>query len=152
MKDEEYNLWLCSIPGLGIRKLLLLEAEIGTPEQIYRAGEARLVKIKGISARDAHNIVTSRQTFCPDRLKEELGRLDMRCTTWFSPEYPVLCRHIYDPPKRLFYRGELPGEQHCIAGGGSKGLFGLWQRKCKEICFRPCSGWCGDYQRHGERH
>ena len=53
MKDEEYNLWLCSIPGLGIRKLLLLEAEIGTPEQIYRAGEARLVKIKGISARDA---------------------------------------------------------------------------------------------------
>ena len=90
MKDEEYNYWLCSIPGIGIRKLLLLEAELGTPEQIWKAGEARLVKIKGISAKDAHNIVTSRQTFCPDGLKEKLDRLDMRCTTLFSPEYPAL--------------------------------------------------------------
>lgn len=120
MKDEEYNYWLCSIPGIGIRKLLLLEAELGTPEQIWQAGEARLAKIKGISAKDAHNIVTSRQTFCPDGLKEKLDRLDMRCTTWFSPEYPALCRHLYDPPKRLFYRGELPGEQHCMAVVGAR--------------------------------
>lgn len=120
MKGEEYNFWLCSIPGIGIRKLLQLEMELGTPERIYRSDEERLEKIKGISARDAHNIVTSRQTFCPEQIKEELKRLDMRCTTWFSPEYPVLCRHLYDPPKRLFYRGELPQEQLCMAVVGAR--------------------------------
>lgn len=120
MRGEEYNLWICSIPGIGIRKLLLLETEIGTPEQIYQAGEAKLVKIKGISARDAHNIVTSRQTFSLDQMKEEMERLDMKCTTWFSAEYPALCRHLYDPPKRLFYRGELPGEQLCMAVVGAR--------------------------------
>ena len=75
MKGEEYNFWLCSIPGIGIRKLLQLETELGTPERIYRSDEERLEKIKGISARDAHNIVTSRQTFCPEQMKEELERL-----------------------------------------------------------------------------
>lgn len=120
MKGEEYNLWLCSIPGIGIRKLLLLEKELGTPEQVYRAGEERLVKIKGISARDAHNIVTSRQTFSSERMKGEMEGLDMRCTTWFSPEYPAPCRHLYDPPKRLFYRGALPKEQLCVAVVGAR--------------------------------
>lgn len=120
MTRQEMNLWICSISGIGIRKILKMEKELGTVEQIYRAGEERLAKIRGITATDAHNIVESRKCFESRRFFQRLARFQLKCCTYFDENYPESCRHIYEPPKKLFFRGGLPEEKICISIVGAR--------------------------------
>lgn len=120
MKDVDYDFWLCSIDGIGIKRLEILIRSLKTPENVYHAPEERLRKIDGISKRDVHNIVESRKEYDEIRMKEELKKYDMKCATYFSDYYPETCRHIYNPPKRLFYRGKMPEKGIHLAVVGAR--------------------------------
>lgn len=120
MTKQEMNLWGCSIKGIGIRKLLILERELGNVENIYEASQDRLLKIKGISKTDVHNIVKSRETFTAQEFFRRLAADQLNYCTYFDDTYPDLCRQIYDPPKKIFFRGRLPDEKICVAVVGAR--------------------------------
>lgn len=120
MKKEDYNVWACSIKGIGIRKLMALEQRFGTAENIFRASSEQLMKVSGISDSDAHNIVKSRSECDVKKFWENLKKYNMSCCTYFSGNYPVECRHIYNPPKKIFYIGSMPREKFRIAVVGAR--------------------------------
>ncbi len=120
MTRQEMSLWVCSIPGIGIHKILLLERELGTAEKIYQASGDRLLQIKGISKKDVHNIVESRKTFTGRKFFLSLEKNQLNYCTYFDEGYPAPCRRIYDPPKKIYFRGRLPDEKVCIAVVGAR--------------------------------
>lgn len=120
MTKQQLNLWICSVQGIGIRKLRELEKEFKTPENIYFASEKSLCRVKGIGEKEARKIMESKEQFQGDEFLNKLKLLQMKCITWFDEEYPMECRHIYEPPKCLFFRGELPGQGVRIAIVGAR--------------------------------
>lgn len=120
MTKEEYNMWLCSIDGIGIKKLECLRQHMPEAAEVFCASETKLEKVSGISKKDAHNIVESRKKYNPDFWKERLNSCQMKCMTFFSEQYPSECRVLHQPPKRLFYKGSFPEEKYCIAVVGAR--------------------------------
>lgn len=120
MQREELEIWLCSIPGIGIHKLMALQKSLGEPEAVFRVPEKRLAQIDGITIGDAHKIVKSRQTYESGLLRQKLKHENMLCYTYFSEQYPERCRHIYHPPKWIFCRGRLPGPGVNLAVVGAR--------------------------------
>lgn len=120
MKKEDYALWACSIKGIGIRKLIVLKREFQTAERIFLAKRRELEQVDGISDRDIHNIMESKRSFDPELFRRVLKREEMACETYFSQAYPEGCRQIYDPPKKIFYKGSMPEEKLCIAVVGAR--------------------------------
>lgn len=120
MKREEYDFWLCGIPGIGVKKLLKLRQEFPTAEQVFAAPEEKLRKVSGITRKDVHNIVESRKKYNPVHWNKKLAACQLKCEGFFSDEYPPECRHLHQPPKRLFYRGSLPKEQYRVAVVGAR--------------------------------
>lgn len=117
---EEYEFWLCGIDGIGGRKLMKLRQEFQTAEAVYLATEEKLKKISGITEKDVHNIVESRTEYNPGYWRKKLAAYQMKCSTFFSGDYPSGCRQLYQPPKRLFYIGRLPHERYRIAIVGAR--------------------------------
>ena len=120
MKREEYDFWLCGIPGIGVKKLLKLRQEFPTAEQVFAAPEEKLRKVSGITRKDVHNIEESRKKYNPVHWNKKLAACQLKCEGFFSDEYPPECRHLHQPPKRLFYRGSLPKEQYRVAVVGAR--------------------------------
>lgn len=120
LEAEEYNYWLCGIEGIGGRKLSCLRRELGSAKAVFFASPGQLEKISGIRKKDVHNIVESRKNYDPECVGQGTLPADMRCVTFFSDGYPPQCRELYAPPKRLFYKGSLPAEQHRIAVVGAR--------------------------------
>lgn len=120
MKKEDYALWACSIKGIGIRKLMVLERELKTAEKLFFAKKEELEQVGGISGRDIHNIMESKRSFDPERFRQKMKREEMVCTTYFSNDYPERCRQIYDPPKKIFYKGKMPDEKIRVAVVGAR--------------------------------
>lgn len=120
MKKEDYALWACSIKGIGIRKLMVLERELKTPEKLFFAKKEELEQVNGISDKDIHNIMESKRSFDPERFRQRMKREEMVCTTYFSNDYPERCRQIYDPPKKIFYKGKMPDEKIRVAVVGAR--------------------------------
>ena len=120
LTKEDYHMWLCGIEGIGSKKLWNLVEHIPEAAQIFHAPESCLEKVIGITKKDVHNIVESRKKYNPDFWKNQLAALEMKCITFFSEEYPAAMRKIYQPPKRLFYRGSFPTEEYRIAIVGAR--------------------------------
>lgn len=120
MTKEDYEFWLCGIPGIGAKKLLRLRQEFPAAEEIFTASADSLKKVSGITQRDVHNIVESRKKYNSGYWKKKLGEYGMQCAGMFSYAYPEGCRHLYQPPKRLFYIGRLPEEQYRVAVVGAR--------------------------------
>ncbi len=117
---EEYEFWLCGIQGIGVKKLLKLLQEFPTAEEIFAAPEERLHKVSGITQKDVHNIVESRKKYNPVYWNKLLSSYQLKCAGFFSHEYPRECRHLHQPPKRLFYRGNMPVERFRVAVVGAR--------------------------------
>lgn len=118
--QEDYNDWLCNIEGIGGRKLKCLRRELGSAQTVFFASKNRLEKISGITKKDVHNIVESRQKYNSGSQSHNMTFYGVNCVTFFSDEYPEQCRELYAPPKRLFYKGSLPVEKRRIAIVGAR--------------------------------
>lgn len=118
--QEEYNYWLCSIDGIGGRKLKYLRRELGSARAVFFTSEKQLEKISGITKKDVHNIVESRKKYKSEYRDRSVPFPGMGCTTFFSGDYPPQCRELYTPPKRLFYKGSLPVEKRRVAVIGAR--------------------------------
>lgn len=120
MTAEDYNMWLCSLDGIGVRKIQILMQNFSDAGEIFFASEDTLTGISGITSKDVHTIVESRSCFEPEQTRKELASYQMKCIPFLSEYYPEMCRQIYQPPKRLYYKGSFPKEKYRIAVVGAR--------------------------------
>ena len=132
MTEKEYWLYLSRVKGMesGRRKILL--EMLGTPEEIYKAGEAVLRSIPLLEDFHIDQLLSYRSTDYEKEL-EKFTRAGIGFVTVDEKEYPARLRDIPDAPPFLFYRGELPGkDKPAVAMVGS--------RKCsiygREMCLK----------------
>lgn len=128
MKEELYEFWLSSIPGIGCRKIKVLLEQFGTPKDIFRIKKEQLRKIPSLRAKDMEALAASRN---PDQIQknwEELCKKEIFFTSLSHSDYPEKLRHIPDPPFSLFYKGSLPSEDImsvAVVGARNAGHAGL---------------------------
>ncbi len=120
MNQQDYELWLTNIPGIGSRKMRQLLQVFDNPQEIYGAERNELSKVKGICQRDVDAIWKSRKEGIWQEIKKEMEAQGVQYVSYLSDKFPAMCREIYNPPKQLFFRGELPREEICIAIVGAR--------------------------------
>ncbi|MFO8085199.1 MAG: DNA-processing protein DprA [Desulfobacterales bacterium] len=122
---------LKSIPGIGNILYKRLLNRYFSPENVFAASAEELVKITGISGKIALKIKTCK---FKDDLKKEIDDIlaqGFHIITFSDKNYPVMLRHIPDPPPYLYVSGKILPESHNIAVVGSRNptIYGISEAK-----------------------
>ncbi|MBQ6026298.1 MAG: DNA-processing protein DprA [Lachnospiraceae bacterium] len=132
MTGKEYWLYLSRVKGMESGRRRLLLDMLGTPEEIYKAGEAMLRSIPLLEDFHIGQLLDYRNNDYEKEL-ESFTKAGIGFVTVDEKEYPGRLRDIPDAPPFLFFKGELPGDNEpAVAMVGS--------RKCsiygREMCLK----------------
>ncbi len=132
MTGKEYWLYLSRVKGMESGRRRILLDMLGTPEEIYKAGEAVLRSIPLLEDFHIGQLLDYRNTDYEKEL-ESFTKKGIGFVTVDEKEYPGRLRDIPDAPPFLFFKGELPGDNEpAVAMVGS--------RKCsiygREMCLK----------------
>ncbi len=132
MTGKEYWLYLSRVKGMESGRRRILLDMLGTPEEIYKAGEAMLRSIPLLEDFHIGQLLNYRNTDYEKEL-ESFTKAGIGFVTVDEKEYPGRLRDIPDAPPFLFYKGELPRQDKpSVAMVGS--------RKCsiygREMCLK----------------
>jgi DNA processing protein len=132
MTGKEYWLYLSRVKGMESGRRRILLDMLGTPEEIYKAGEAMLRSIPLLEDFHIGQLLDYRNTDYEKEL-ESFTKKGIGFVTVDEKEYPGRLRDIPDAPPFLFFKGELPGDNEpAVAMVGS--------RKCsiygREMCLK----------------
>jgi len=132
MTGKEYWLYLSRVKGMESGRRRILLDMLGTPEEIYKAGEAMLRSIPLLEDFHIGQLLDYRNTDYEKEL-ESFTKKSIGFVTVDEKEYPGRLRDIPDAPPFLFFKGELPGDNEpAVAMVGS--------RKCsiygREMCLK----------------
>jgi len=132
MTGKEYWLYLSRVKGMESGRRRILLDMLGTPEEIYKAGEAMLRSIPLLEDFHIGQLLNYRNTDYEKEL-ESFTKAGIGFVTVDEKEYPGRLRDIPDAPPFLFFKGELPGDNEpAVAMVGS--------RKCsiygREMCLK----------------
>lgn len=110
-EDKKYYwYWLCSIPGLGNKRIERLLSMFGDVKEIYGATEKQLRETTILKDRDIKCISNSRRDTNIYKEYCSLKKKNILMVTIEDEEYPRRLLHIYDRPVCLFVKGRLPAE------------------------------------------
>ncbi len=109
LSRQEYWLWFCNIEELDSSRREELLRVFGSPEAVFRAGDAELAALR-LTERQRNGIRRKDREKAAVALGEVLRRKGIRFVSREDEEYPERLRHIYHPPCGLFVKGRLPGE------------------------------------------
>ncbi len=131
---EELRKWLrvAMAEGVGARTFARLLEHFGGIDQILAARARDLVRIPRISLTIAEKIVASRDSVEVDSEIDRADELGVRIVPIQSEEYPLLLKHIPDPPHVLYVRGTLKRED-------SLALAMVGSRTCSQYGFEQAS-------------
>jgi len=119
--DPRDLLRLCTIPGIGSKKVRTLIARFKTPEGVFKASYRALLHLDGISKLLATNIKKFKNDKFINSQLELLNKHKARILSYWDNEYPVLLKKIEDPPIILFVKGKTEqNEKKCIAIVGTR--------------------------------
>lgn len=132
MTGKEYWLYLSRVKGMESGRRRILLDMLGTPEEIYKAGEAMLRSIPLLEDFHIGQLLNYRNTDYEKEF-ESFTKAGIGFVTVDEKEYPGRLRDIPDAPPFLFFKGELPGDNEpAVAMVGS--------RKCsiygREMCLK----------------
>jgi len=108
MNMELYWLWLCTIPGIGIKTIDKLMNFFETPMDIFKAGNGLFEDIQDIDNIKIAAILTSRDISRVQREYNKLIERDIRFISCESSGFPKKLTYLPDMPKGIFYQGRLP--------------------------------------------
>lgn len=108
--DHFYQYWLCSVPGLGNRRIGQLVAKFKSAENIYYATQKQLRETTILKDKDIECINRSKTNANIYKEYCELKKKNIRMITVEDEEYPKRLLQIYDKPLCLFVKGVLPEE------------------------------------------
>lgn len=125
--EERYWEWLCSVPRLYYPLRALLLEQFGGPGNIYDASEKalRCFAESVPSMTGAGNVIAQLiKLRSPEQIAQLVHKREALGIKFISREhtdYPKRLRTLQDAPHGLFYRGELPDEEHpAVAIVGSR--------------------------------
>lgn len=103
----KYRYWLACLKGLGNRKKRQLAAYFGSAEDLFRAGEERILECRIL-------LPQQKELICAERKSRDL-KAELECflaaggflVTTEDSGYPELLKQIPDHPYGLFFRGEV---------------------------------------------
>lgn len=122
-----YWYWLCSIPGLGNKRIENLLTMFGGAEKIYHATEKQLRETTILKDKDIECISNSRKDTNIYKEYCSLKKKSIIMVTMEDSQYPKRLLHIYDRPVCLFVKGRLPEENRpsvAIVGARSCSEYG----------------------------
>jgi DNA processing protein len=109
---------MADIGPVGVRSLA---AVLGSPQAIFSAGRADLLRAEGIGPAQADKIIAQRDSLQPGAEIERAAKLGAQIITPVDDAYPKPLRQIHDPPLGLYVFGTLePGDKRAIGVVGSR--------------------------------
>lgn len=118
---EHYHWFaLKSVPLVGNVTFRRLLERFGAPEDVFRASEAQLMGVKGVSAALAASIKGCDCRAAAERECSALEKSGARLVTCLAEDYPAPLLEIPDPPPYLYVKGEMRREEPAIAVVGSR--------------------------------
>jgi len=128
MDTKEYYILLSSVEGLGARWIMLLDRTFGGPERAWNASEAELKSVPRIPRKVIDGLLTKRERIDPEKELNSLREKGIETVFIDDPVYPQHLRHIYDPPKILYVRGNidvLQLQMFAVVGARKASPYGL---------------------------
>ena len=137
MSALKYWLWLSSIRGLGQTRAAALIDALGSPENIFFAGEDEWLSAAEIPE-PARAEMLNRSTDRAERILELCDRTGTRLLTMQDATYPERLRALYEPPPVLYYKGQLPSfdEEAALAVVGTRNPTVYGQNAALKLCYQ----------------
>ncbi|MDR0294565.1 MAG: DNA-processing protein DprA [Oscillospiraceae bacterium] len=141
MSALKYWLWLSSLRGLGQARAAALIDALGSPENIYSAGEDEWLAAADVPE-PALAELRLRSTDRAERILELCDRTNTRVLTMQDSYYPERLRSLYAPPCVLYYKGQLPSidEEAALAVVGTRNPTAYGQNTALKLCYRLAAG------------
>lgn len=111
---------LKSVPLVGNVTFRRLLEQFGSPEQVLRAPEGELSRMRGIGAALSASIKSHDYRAVAERECVAVEKAGVRIVTIVSEQYPKLLLEIPDPPPYLYVKGEVRGSEMAVALVGSR--------------------------------
>lgn len=138
------------MPELGLRRIKLLLNSLGEHDasEIFHMGIPELLRIEGIGAQSAKNLVMFDDWDLVDRDLDLTEKMGAQLVSITDSHYPALLKHIYDPPVLLWFKGDpktLETEGLAVIGTRTPGKYGMnqtvnWARSIVEAGLTINSG------------
>ncbi len=106
MSALKYWLWLSSMRGLGQNRAAALIDALGTPENVYFAGEDEWRAAAEIPEQALAGL-RDKSTDRAERILELCDRTNTKILTMQDAAYPERLRALHAPPFVLYYKGQL---------------------------------------------
>lgn len=120
-KNLPAALALYAVEGVGSARYRVLLQALGSPSEVFAAGERTLKSIPGVDALTAASICAARQNNSGDEILQKLQDSGAAVVSIWDSNYPARLKEIHNPPALLFVRGELPREDEiCISIVGTR--------------------------------
>lgn len=121
MDPRESYIALNMMDGIGPVKVRALVDALDSPENIFRASEADLRRVKGVGPELARRILSAPDSLDVAGEQRKADRHGIRIVTFVDEAYPAALKEIHDPPLALYVRGDLdPCDKHAVAVVGSR--------------------------------
>lgn len=122
------------VPGVGNLMFRRLVERFGSPEAVFRADDADLLSVQGVTARLVAALQHHRAGDATERELEAIQRSGYAVVTLTDPRYPSLLRRIADPPPFLYVHGTLPAAVLNIAVVGSRNATAYGISTTRRLC------------------
>ncbi|MCL2003048.1 MAG: DNA-processing protein DprA [Oscillospiraceae bacterium] len=137
MSALKYWLWLSSARGVGQTRAAALIDALGSPENIYFAGEdewREAVDLPDSAVRDLQDKSTDRA----ERILELCDRSGTSILTMQDAAYPERLRALYAPPCVLYYKGQMFSfdEEAALTVVGTRRPTAYGQNAAMKLCYR----------------
>ncbi|MCL2616720.1 MAG: DNA-processing protein DprA [Defluviitaleaceae bacterium] len=110
MDDNNYNLWLHSLSGIGGGKVERLLGVMGSAQNIFNATSQDLALVEGLTNENIRNILDKQSKDALAVCSAWLENTGARFVSRYDEGYPELLRKIDSPPFGFFVRGTLPDD------------------------------------------
>ncbi len=107
MIRKDAYLWLKSIEGVSDLVIKSIEENNVKIEEIIDLSDSSINKLKNINSNIKKNIVKYKSHVYLDELKYKLNKSNIEYICIEDKEYPKNLKNIYNPPKVLFYKGNI---------------------------------------------
>jgi len=127
--DAFHWLALNLIPGIGATLFKRLLHRFESPETVFKAPTAELLKVEGLNEKVIEAIQKGPSN---ENVEKELFLIEAaggRLITLRDEAYPIRLKEIYDPPPVLYIKGELKEEDELsisIVGSRKTSPYGRW--------------------------
>lgn len=107
MDKKDIYLWLKSISGITKKNLEIIENSVDNICDLINLSDQEIYDLQNINLNIKENIVKYKSHSYLNSIKEALYKKSIKYICIDDKEYPKKLKEIYNPPKLLFYKGDI---------------------------------------------